>query len=381
MGGMQVLEWAATYPDAVFAACRSPDRGASLGAEHRLQRGRAAGDLRRPGLAGRPLLARRHGAGARPRGGADDGAHHLSVGGGADAKIRPAAAPGTRARRHLFGDMFEVESYLRHQGSTFVRRFDANSYLTITRAMDYFDLAADHDGRSGAAFAGTRTRFLLVSFTSDWLFPTAQSRAIARALNRAGGQRQFRRDRESDKGHDAFLLDEPDFHRTLAGFLAGCAEHAGLAVNYGNRRRPPAPAGSGPLRRQEHAARSAADRRDDRARHARAGYRLRRRHADRASVPHPRLRRARHRDRHGGGDPRGRARPAGDAWRCRHRSCALSGRRVRLRGAVAHLAGGGAAARGAAPDAAHRRARGGEFPEFRPLAGALAACCVPGGCR
>ena len=126
--------------------------------------------------------------------------------------------------------MFEVESYLRHQGSTFVRRFDANSYLTITRAMDYFDLAADHGGDLAHAFGGTRTRFLLVSFTSDWLFPTAQSRAIARALNRAGANVSFV-EIPTDKGHDAFLLDEPDFHRTLAGFLRGCAEHAGLDLH------------------------------------------------------------------------------------------------------------------------------------------------------
>jgi homoserine O-acetyltransferase len=127
----------------------------------------------------------------------------------------------------LIGDMFEVESYLRHQGSTFVNRFDANSYLTITRAMDLFDLAADHDGDLALAFRGSRTRFCLVSFDSDWLFPTAQSRAIARALNRAGANASFV-EIKSDKGHDAFLLDEPDFHRTLSGFLSGCAEHAGL---------------------------------------------------------------------------------------------------------------------------------------------------------
>jgi homoserine O-acetyltransferase len=127
----------------------------------------------------------------------------------------------------MFGDMFEVESYLRHQGSTFVRRFDANSYLAITRANDYFDLAAEHDGDLAAAFAGTRTRFCVISFSSDWLYPTAESRAIARALNRAAANVSFV-EIASDKGHDAFLLDEPDFHRTLAGFLAGCAEHLGL---------------------------------------------------------------------------------------------------------------------------------------------------------
>ena len=76
-------------------------------------------------------------------------------------------------------DVFQVESYLRHQGSTFVRRFDANSYLTITRAMDYFDLSAEHGGDLSLAFQGTRTRFLLTSFTSDWLFPTEEAREIA----------------------------------------------------------------------------------------------------------------------------------------------------------------------------------------------------------
>ena len=127
----------------------------------------------------------------------------------------------------LFGDQFEVESYLNYQGSTFVRRFDANSYLTITRAMDLFDLAAEHDGDLSAAFRGSPVQFCLVSFSSDWLFPTAQSRAVARALNRAGANASFV-EIGSDKGHDAFLLDEPDLHRTVRGFLSGCAERARL---------------------------------------------------------------------------------------------------------------------------------------------------------
>jgi homoserine O-acetyltransferase len=134
---------------------------------------------------------------------------------------------GADAGATMFDDIFEVESYLRHQGSSFVRRFDANSYLTITRAMDWFDLAADHDGDLSRAFTGTKTRFCLVSFSSDWLFPTAQSRVLARALNRCAANVSFV-EISSDKGHDAFLLDEPDFFTTLAGFLAGCAEHAGI---------------------------------------------------------------------------------------------------------------------------------------------------------
>ena len=91
---------------------------------------------------------------------------------------------------------FEVESYLRYQGSSFVERFDANSYLYLTRAMDYFDLAADHDGVLANAFKNTPTRFCVVSFTSDWLFPTAESRAIVHALNAAGAPRLVRRDQD-----------------------------------------------------------------------------------------------------------------------------------------------------------------------------------------
>jgi homoserine O-acetyltransferase len=231
MGGMQALEWAATFPDSLFACvpiATAPFHSAQNIAFHEVGRqaifadpawrgGRywETDDVPARGLAvarmcahitylSEQALTRKFGRRLQ------------------SSPLQPAEA------LTLFGDMFEVESYLRHQGSTFVRRFDANSYLTITRAMDLFDLAADHDGDLSAAFRGTRSRFLLVSFTSDWLFPTAQSRAIARALNQAAANVSFV-EIASDKGHDAFLLDEPDFHRTLAGFLRGAAEHAGLA--------------------------------------------------------------------------------------------------------------------------------------------------------
>jgi homoserine O-acetyltransferase/O-succinyltransferase len=112
---------------------------------------------------------------------------------------------------------FQVESYLRHQGLSFVERFDANSYLYITRAMDYFDLA--HDGNLARAFAGVQARFCLVSFTSDWLYPTAESRRIVRALNAAGAPVSFV-ELESPFGHDAFLLDAPEMNRVIDGFLS-----------------------------------------------------------------------------------------------------------------------------------------------------------------
>jgi homoserine O-acetyltransferase len=117
-----------------------------------------------------------------------------------------------------FDAEFQVESYLRHQGLAFVERFDANSYLYITRAMDYFDLASPHDGVLAKAFAATKTRFALVSFTSDWLYPTAESRRIVRALNAAGAAVSFV-ELESPHGHDAFLLDAPEMNRVVDGFL------------------------------------------------------------------------------------------------------------------------------------------------------------------
>ena len=128
---------------------------------------------------------------------------------------------------------FQVESYLRHQGISFVERFDANSYLYLTRAMDYFDLAADYDGVLANAFKDTPTRFCVVSFTSDWLFPTSDSRAIVHALN-AGGARVSFAEIVTDKGHDAFLLDEPELFAIVRGFLEGAAKARGLPPAQGS---------------------------------------------------------------------------------------------------------------------------------------------------
>jgi homoserine O-acetyltransferase/O-succinyltransferase len=113
---------------------------------------------------------------------------------------------------------FQIESYLRHQGLSFVDRFDANSYLYITRAMDYFDLTEPHDGILAQAFAGSKARFCLISFDSDWLYPTAESRRIVHALNAAGAAASFV-ELSSPFGHDTFLLDTPEMNRIVAGFL------------------------------------------------------------------------------------------------------------------------------------------------------------------
>ncbi|MBW4022183.1 MAG: homoserine O-acetyltransferase [Proteobacteria bacterium] len=225
MGGMQVLEWAATYPEAVFAAIPIAT------AAHHSAQNIAFNEVGRQAIFADPdwhggEYWRERATPARGLAVARMVAHitYLSE----QALTRKF---GRRLRDAtsltLLDDRFEVESYLQYQGSTFVRRFDANSYLSITRAMDFFDLAAEHGGELSRAFEGARTRFCLVSFSSDWLFPTPASRAVVNALIRVAANVSFV-EIASDKGHDAFLLDEPDFHRTIAGFIAGCAEHRGL---------------------------------------------------------------------------------------------------------------------------------------------------------
>ncbi len=132
------------------------------------------------------------------------------------------------ARTFSFDADFQVESYLRHQGSIFVERFDPNSYLYMTRAMDYFDLAADYGGALVNAFRGSRTRFCVVSFTSDWLFPTSDSRALVRALNAGGASVSFV-EIDTDGGHDAFLLDVPELFATTRGFIDAAARARGIS--------------------------------------------------------------------------------------------------------------------------------------------------------
>ncbi len=113
---------------------------------------------------------------------------------------------------------FQIESYLRYQGSVFVDRFDANSYLYITRAMDYFDLSKQFNGSLSKAFINTKAKFFIISFTSDWLYPTQENKDIVIALNAIGADVGFV-EIESDKGHDSFLLEVPDFLKALKNFL------------------------------------------------------------------------------------------------------------------------------------------------------------------
>ena len=113
---------------------------------------------------------------------------------------------------------FQIESYLRHQGNAFVDRFDANSYLYITRAMDYFDLIKQYNGNLSNAFKDSKTKFFIISFTSDWLYPTLENKEVVIALNAAGANVGFI-EINSDKGHDSFLLNVPDFLSSVRNFL------------------------------------------------------------------------------------------------------------------------------------------------------------------
>jgi len=114
---------------------------------------------------------------------------------------------------------FQVESYLRYQGRKFVERFDANAFLYITKAADYFDLARQHgNGSLSQAFSKARARFLAVSFTSDWLYPTYQSREMVQAMKKAGREVSFC-EIEAQWGHDAFLLPNPRLSQLIRGFL------------------------------------------------------------------------------------------------------------------------------------------------------------------
>ena len=120
----------------------------------------------------------------------------------------------------VFRRDFEVESYLRYQGKSFVKRFDANSYLYLTRAMDYFDLSSRYDGDLTRAFEEVMSGNLVVSFTSDWLFPPRESKVIVRALI-ANGKRVSEAIVDTDSGHDSFLLEVPKFHEVLKSFIEG----------------------------------------------------------------------------------------------------------------------------------------------------------------
>jgi homoserine O-acetyltransferase/O-succinyltransferase len=226
MGGMQVLEWCASFGERVFSAvpiATAPRHSSQNIAFHEVGRQAVMAD---PDWRGGRYLVE----GTRPVKGlavARMAAHITYLSDSALHRRFGRNLQDRSVRTFSFDADFQVESYLRHQGAIFVERFDPNSYLYLTRAMDYFDLAADYGGALANAFKGSRTRFCVVSFTSDWLFPTSDSRAIVRALNAGGASVSFV-EIETDRGHDAFLLDVPELIDTVKGFIDSAARARGV---------------------------------------------------------------------------------------------------------------------------------------------------------
>jgi homoserine O-acetyltransferase/O-succinyltransferase len=228
MGGMQVLQWAASFPARVVSAVSigaAARHSAQNIAFHEVGRQAIIAD---PDWKGGAYAL--HGTSpAKGLAVARMAAHITYLSEAALQRKFGRALQDRDAVSFGFGPDFQIESYLHHQGTTFVDRFDANSYLYITRAMDYFDLAADYGGVLAEAFRGSKTRFCIVSFTSDWLFPTAENKRVAHALNAAAANVSFV-EIATDKGHDSFLLNEPEFFTTIRGFLNSVAMAQGVAA-------------------------------------------------------------------------------------------------------------------------------------------------------
>ena len=232
MGGMQALEWAVRYPERV-ASVHAIATAARLSAQAIAfdEVGRQAIMADPSWLGGSYYDSEAPAAGlsiARMIG-------HITY--LSSEQMRAKFGRRLQDRESLSYDFktdFEVESYLRYQGGAFVNRFDANSYLYISKAMDYYDLAA---GRRSLveALEGVQAAFLVVSFTSDWLFPTYQSKEIVRALQ-ANGVRSTFLEIPSQYGHDSFLLPSERLGGAISGFLANALkrERAGLADEEAN---------------------------------------------------------------------------------------------------------------------------------------------------
>ncbi|MBK19395.1 MAG: homoserine O-acetyltransferase [Rhodospirillaceae bacterium] len=228
MGAMQVLEWASKYGDSLYSAvpiAGAPRHSAQNIAFHEVGRQAIMAD---PDWCQGNYITENK----RPRRGLAVARMEAHITYLSETALHRKFGRRLQEREKIsygFDADFEVESYLRHQGSTFVERFDANSYLYITRAMDYFDMAAEHNGVLADAFRDTNVRFCVVSFSSDWLYPTIESRTVVHALNAVAANVSFL-EVQTDKGHDAFLLDEPVLHKTLSGFLDGAVRNSGISI-------------------------------------------------------------------------------------------------------------------------------------------------------
>lgn len=217
MGGMQALSLAANFPDRTDSAlvlAATARHSAQNIAFHEVGRQAIMAD---PAWQG----GRYYGQGKGPEKGLAVArmAAHITYLSEAGLTEKFGRRLQDRAEKTFgFDADFQVESYLRYQGISFTDRFDANSYLYITRAMDYFDLAEEHGGRLAKAFAGSQARFCVVSFDTDWLYPTAESRNVVHALSAAGAPVSFV-ELSAPFGHDSFLLEVPALDQVVEGFL------------------------------------------------------------------------------------------------------------------------------------------------------------------
>jgi len=217
MGGMQLLQFCALYPDKTFSAVPIAST-----ASHNAQQ-IALNELARQAIMSDPLWNKGNYYKDKkiPKNGlavARMAAHITYM---SDKGLQERFGRKLQEKKDYeftFDADFQIESYLRHQGNVFVDRFDANSYLYISRAMDYFDLSKQFKNGLVEAFQNHKTRFLIISFSSDWLYPTRNSKDIVIALNASGANVAFA-EIKTDKGHDSFLVNEPEFLETLKGFL------------------------------------------------------------------------------------------------------------------------------------------------------------------
>lgn len=220
MGGMQVLQWAVSFPDRVAGAI-------PIAATARMSaQGIAFNEVGRRAITGDPAWK---GGSYEPGSGPSAGlalarmiGHITYLSETSMHRKFGRRFVGENGRSYGLSRDFEVERYLHRQGDRFVHRFDANTYLYLTRAMDYFDLEAEY-GSLEKAFSRCRSSFLIVSFTSDWLFPPSQSREMVRALKRTGKDVAYC-NLESDQGHDSFLLRGNRLGDVVEGFLERLAE-------------------------------------------------------------------------------------------------------------------------------------------------------------
>jgi homoserine O-acetyltransferase len=216
MGGMQALQWAVQYPDQVVAAIPI-----ATTARHSAQQ-IAFNEVGRQAIMADPDWCDGNYYGKNPP------ARGLAVARMvghitymSDDSMREKFGRRLRGKEAFsfgFDADFEVESYLRYRGSQFVNRFDANSYLYITKAMDYFDLTSGN-GSMAAALEPTRARFLVISFSSDWLYPSYQSQEMVRAL-RSRNRDVAYVELQSNYGHDSFLVDVAEQSALVTGFLS-----------------------------------------------------------------------------------------------------------------------------------------------------------------